>query len=85
MRILFIAILSLVFTIALYGQNPAIENFFDQYIDDDRFTQVNISPKMFQMFAQMEEGIEMDQDIKEMIAAGGYEPVWKDWDISYDV
>ena len=25
------------------------------------------------------------QEIAEMIKTQGYEPVWKDWDISYDV
>jgi len=36
------------------AQSNAISKYFEQYVDDDRFTSVFISPKMFQMFSKLE-------------------------------
>lgn len=36
------------------AQNDALTRFFDQYMEDERFTVVYISPKMFQMVAKIE-------------------------------
>lgn len=69
MRFLLLILFGLSFTIGLQAQNPSIEKFFETYRDDDRFTQVNISPKMFEMFAQMDDEMEMDEDLKQMIAS----------------
>jgi hypothetical protein len=41
-------------TTALQAQNDAITRFFNQYAEDERFTVVYISPKMFQMVAKIE-------------------------------
>ena len=49
------------------GQQEAINKFFEQYRDNQDFTQVNISPKMFEMFSQMDDSVEMDSETKEMI------------------
>ena len=38
----------------LQAQNDAISRFFTKYADDERFTVVFISPKMFQMVAKIE-------------------------------
>ncbi len=37
-----------------FAQNDAISKFFDKYAEDERFTVVYISPKMFQMVAKIE-------------------------------
>jgi Domain of unknown function (DUF4252) len=39
---------------AAWGQNDAIARFFSQYAEDERFTTVYISPKMFQMVSKLE-------------------------------
>ena len=39
---------------SLKAQNDGISRFFKQYSDDERFTMVYISPKLFQMFANIE-------------------------------
>ncbi len=36
------------------AQSNAISKYFEQYVDDERFTSVFISPKMFQMFSKLE-------------------------------
>jgi hypothetical protein len=36
------------------AQNDAISRFFNQYMEDERFTVVYISPKMFEMVAKIE-------------------------------
>ena len=36
------------------AQNDGITRFFNQYVDDERFTVVFVSPKMFQMVAKIE-------------------------------
>ena len=36
------------------AQNNAIEKFFNQYMDDETFTVVQVTPKMFQMIAKLD-------------------------------
>ena len=48
------------------AQNDAIEKYFSKYLDDERFSVVYISPKMFSMVASLE--IEdLDPEVKEII------------------
>ena len=49
------------------AQQVAINKFFDKYADNTDFTQVNISPKMFELFAQMDSDTEMDSETLEMV------------------
>lgn len=51
----------------LSGQQTAIADFFETYRNNDEFTQVNISPKMFEMFAQMDPDNQQDDETMEMI------------------
>lgn len=44
-----------------YGQADAIDKYFSKYKEDDRFTMVHVSPKMFQMFAKVAKGTD-DRD-----------------------
>lgn len=37
-----------------YAQDDAIERYFDQYVDDERFTVVYISSKMFQLISKLD-------------------------------
>jgi Domain of unknown function (DUF4252) len=38
----------------IHAQNNAIEKFFTQYMDDEAFTVVHVTPKMFQMIAKLD-------------------------------
>ncbi len=39
---------------SLSAQNDAISKYFNKYVEDERFTVVYISPKMFSLFDQMD-------------------------------
>lgn len=52
-------------SISAFAQEDAISKYFNQYVDDARFTVVYISPKMFDMFAKM--------DIQELAGQGDKE------------
>ena len=41
-------------TLGLQAQNDAISRYFDQYIEDERFTAVYVSPKMFQILGKLD-------------------------------
>ncbi len=41
-------------TAYLQAQNDAISKYFNKYVEDERFTVIYISPKMFQLFDQMD-------------------------------
>ena len=40
--------------LSMAAQNYAIEKFFNQYMDDEAFTVVHVTPKMFQMIAKLD-------------------------------
>lgn len=66
-NILSILLLAFTATIAL-GQNNAIDRFFEDYQDDDRFTMVYVSPKAFSMVSKIAEGTEGDvKELQEVI------------------
>lgn len=70
MRVL--AILSVLFFAAagaLNAQNnDAISKYFDKYMEDERFTAVFISPKMFDMVRKMDIDMELEDDEAEAIS-----------------
>lgn len=47
------------------AQDDAISKYFNKYLDDDRFTVVYISPKMFQLFDKMD--LNLDDEEAEAI------------------
>lgn len=51
----------------LFGQMNAINQFFEDHRSDEDFTQINISPKMFEMIANMDAEKDMDDETMEMI------------------
>ncbi len=67
MKKLLSAFILLVFTQTLVGQNDAITKYFDQYKNDDRFTIVNVSPKLFEMIATLAAEEVKDPEVLEMI------------------
>jgi hypothetical protein len=50
-----------------FGQD-AISKFFTKYQDDDSFSQVNISPKMFSLFTKMDAESPEDKEVLEAIS-----------------
>lgn len=65
-RILFL-IAALISVQAMSAQTDAIEKYFSKYLDDDRFTVVYISPKMFNMVSKMDIK-DMEPEVKEIIS-----------------
>ena len=65
-RILFL-IAALISVQAMSAQSDAIEKYFSKYLDDDRFTVVYISPKMFSMVSKMDIK-DMEPEVKEIIS-----------------
>lgn len=54
MKFLFSTLTVLFLTISVNAQNDAISTYFDQYLDDDNFTVVYVSGKMFDMIAKVD-------------------------------
>ncbi len=63
MKKLTLIILMMVAAISGYAQNNVITDLFNQYYDDENFTKVSVSSKMFELFTEIEPG---DKD-EEMI------------------
>lgn len=54
-KVAFIALTFSVLTpLSTSAQNDGIERFFSQYVDDEAFTMVYITPKLFQMIAKLD-------------------------------
>jgi DNA phosphorothioation-dependent restriction protein DptG len=66
MRSLLTLGLILLTTIAALSQS-SVQQFFDKYQDDESFTQINISPKMFQMISSMDSEDPNNAEMMEMI------------------
>lgn len=54
MKYLFSSIVVLLMAFSVHAQNDAISTYFDQYLDDDNFTVVYVSGKMFDMIAKVD-------------------------------
>lgn len=52
--------------VSSFAQGDAITKYFNKYIDDERFSAVYISPKMFSMVSKIEIE-EMDPEVQEVI------------------
>ena len=73
LKLLTMKYLSLFLTICFLGmmqfanaQSDAIVQYFDKYMDDERFTTVYVSPKMFELVSKVGSS-EMDDDVKDVI------------------
>lgn len=49
-----------------FAQDDAIARHFNQYLSDNSFTAMYVSPKMFEVMANRE-GKEMDEDLRKMV------------------
>ncbi len=52
-KMLFLLPTLLLVVSSLTAQNDAITRFFDRYVDDERFTVVYVSPKLFQLLSKI--------------------------------
>jgi hypothetical protein len=66
MKSIFSFVFVLFFSIAGSGQTDAIERFFSDYQNDENFTIVYVSPKMFQMVSKVTEGSE-DKELASIV------------------
>jgi len=68
MKKLMLAVVMLGLSVAAQAQGDAIVKFFDKYKDDEAFTQVTVSSKMFSLFTNMEVKDQNDQDVLNAIS-----------------
>lgn len=62
-------IIGIIFTsVVAQAQDDAISRFFEKYQDDDDFTQINITSRMFGLFTDMEVNNEEDQEVLDAIS-----------------
>ncbi len=54
-------------TLNLSAQNDAITRFFEKYVDDERFTVVFVSPKMFQIVSKIETNDEEWNQVRDIV------------------
>ena len=67
-RILLTISAILVLGVTAFSQNDAITKYFDKYMDDERFSMVYISPKLFEMVAKIDLEVDsLDPDIMEIV------------------
>ena len=67
MKKLFVSLLTLfVISFSLNAQTDAIVKYFDKYIDDEQFSVVYISPKMFEIIAKLDIESE-DEDVVDVL------------------
>ena len=50
------------------AQNDAISRFFDKYAEDESFTQVTVTAKMFSLFADLDLENEKDKELAEAVS-----------------
>lgn len=65
-RILIVAMLAVFGTIGVNAQPDAIDRFFEQYQDDENFTMVFVSPKMFELVSKVASA-ELDEDLNYVV------------------
>ena len=53
--------------LSIWAQTDAITQYFDQYMDDENFTVVYITPKMFQMISKLDLKDPDAKEIKEIL------------------
>lgn len=68
MKKLMISAVMLMVAIAAQAQNDAISKFFNKYNEDESFSQVNISSKMFSLFTKMEVDKPEDKEVLNAIS-----------------
>lgn len=68
MKKLTLSIIMLLATLATYAQEDAISKFFSKYENDDSFTQVTITARMFGLFANLDTDDPEDQEVIDAVS-----------------
>ena len=68
MKKLMIGAVMMVMTLAANAQGEAVSKFFTKYQDDESFTQVKVSQKMFGLFTNMDVDKPEDKEILDAIS-----------------
>ena len=68
MKKLMMGVVMMVLSIATYAQGDAIAKFFAKYQDDETFTQVKVSQKMFGLFTNMDVEKPEDKEVLDAIS-----------------
>jgi len=68
MKKLMMGVVMMVLSIATYAQGDAIAKFFTKYQDDETFTQVKVSQKMFGLFTNMDVDKPEDKEVLDAIS-----------------
>jgi hypothetical protein len=68
MKKITVIILMMVAAIGGYAQNNVITDLFDQYYNDENFTKVSVSSKMFDLFTEIEPGDKDEEMILDAIS-----------------
>lgn len=62
------SIFVMLLAISSYAQSDVITKLFDQYYEDENFTKVSVSSKMFELFTEIEPGDEDEEAILNTIS-----------------
>ena len=65
--VLIVAVVGMMMPNQAQAQSDAIQKYFDKYMDDENFTVVYISSKMFDLFSRIDIDDEDYEDVKEVI------------------
>lgn len=66
-KIILLLVITFFISFQTFSQNDAIGRFFNQYVNDDNFTVVSISPKMFRMMSKVNWN-DVSPDVKQAIS-----------------
>ena len=67
-KLFFLTLIAIGMAFQASGQADAISQYFDQYMNDDRFNMVYVSPKMFELAARMDiESDDLDPEVMSIL------------------
>ena len=67
-KISILLVIMLLPTLNMFAQNDIISTLFSQYAEDENFTKVTVSSKMFQLFTNIEPGDKDEEEILDAIS-----------------
>lgn len=68
MKNLIIIFTTVCVSITANAQNDVVTKLFNDYYDDENFTKISVSSKMFELFTEIEPGDEDEQEILEAVS-----------------
>lgn len=68
MKNLVIILITVCIGFSANAQNDVVTKLFDDYYDDENFTKISVSSKMFELFTHIEPGDEDEEDILEAVS-----------------